>query len=108
MQNPEALREKIKKDMEKQLEAKGNTGQYYLDLVSDYMRLWDIKNQLFDDIRDRGVVTSWNNGGGQKGTKQNDSVFSVLKVSDRMTRILNDLGIKPSTEALPDDDEIDL
>ena len=105
------VRKAIKNDLMSQLKAAGNTGKYYLDLVDDYMRLWDIKNSLFGDIEDRGVVTSYNNGGGQSGMKQNDSVFSVLKVSDRMTKILNELGIKPSTTSvvmLDEDDEIDL
>ena len=104
-------RKAIENDLRSQLKANGNTGKYYLDLVEDYMQLWDIKNDLFADIDDRGVVTSYNNGGGQTGTKQNDSVFSVLKVSDRMTKILNELGIKPSTvsaAAMDEGDEIDL
>lgn len=102
------LRNAIEKDLKAQLKRNGTTGKYYLDLVDDYMKLWDIKNNLFDDIADRGVVTSYNNGGGQSGTKQNDSVFSVLKVSDRMTKILDNLGIKPSVVAVPDDDYCDL
>ena len=102
------LRKAIEKDLKDQLKRNGTTGKYYLDLVDDYMKLWDIKNNLFSDIEDRGVVTSYNNGGGQTGTKQNDSVFSVLKVSDRMTKILDNLGIKPSVVAAPDDDDCDL
>lgn len=102
------LRKAIEKDLKAQLKKNGTTGKYYLDLVDDYMRLWDIKNSLFSDISDRGVVTPYNNGGGQSGTKQNDSVFSVLKVSDRMTKILDNLGIKPSVVATVDDDDCDL
>lgn len=104
----ENLRVAIEKDLKGQLERSGTTGRYYLDLVEDYMRLWDIKNSLFADIGKRGVVTEYNNGGGQSGVKQNDSVFSVLKVSDRMTRILDNLGIKPSVVAVPEDDDCDL
>jgi hypothetical protein len=109
--NEKNVRKAIKNDLLSQLQASGNTGKYYLDLVDDYMRLWDIKNSLFGDIEDRGVVTSYNNGGGQSGTKQNDSVFSVLKVSDRMTKILNELGIKPSTSGavvMDEGEDIDL
>ncbi len=106
--NVEKYRKAIEKDLRDQLKKNGTTGRYYMDLVDDYMKLWDIKNDLFSDISDRGVVTSYNNGGGQSGTKQNDSVFSVLKVSDRMTKILDNLGIKPSLVADQEDDDCDL
>lgn len=109
MQNKsKRLRNAIEKDLKDQLKRNGTTGKYYLDLVDDYMELWDIKNNLFSDIADRGVVTAYNNGGGQTGTKKNDSVLSVLKVSDRMTKILDNLGIKPSVAEVPDDDDCDL
>jgi len=103
-------RKAIENDLKNQLKALGNTSKYYMDLVDDYMKLWDIKNNLFADIEERGVVTTYNNGGGQCGSKQNDSVFSVLKVSDRMTKILDNLGIKPSAVLIDDgdDEEIDL
>ena len=104
----ESQRRAIERDLKAQLKRNGTTSKYYLDLVDDYMRLWDIKNSLFSDIIERGVVTAYNNGGGQSGVKQNDSVFSVLKVSDRMTRILDNLGIKPSVVAAGDDDDCDL
>lgn len=104
----ENLRAVIEKDLKAQLERNGTTGRYYVDLVEDYMRLWDIKNSLFADIGARGVTTAYNNGGGQSGVKQNDSVFSVLKVSDRMPRILDNLGIKPSVVAVSEDDDCDL
>lgn len=106
--NVENYRKTIEKDLKRQLEQNGTTGKYYLDLVDDYMRLWDIKNKLFQDIADRGVVTPYNNGGGQSGTKQNDSVVSVLKVSERMTKILDNIGIKPSLVSKQEDNDCDL
>ncbi len=106
--NVENYRKTIEKDLKRQLEQNGTTGKYYLDLVDDYMRLWDIKNKLFQDITDRGVVTPYNNGGGQSGTKQNDSVVSVLKVSERMTKILDNIGIKPSLVSKQEDNDCDL
>ena len=101
-------RNTIKKDLINQLAKNGNTSRYYLDLVDDYMRLWDTKNALFEDIEERGVVTSYNNGGGQSGFKQNDSISQALKVSDRMTKILDSLGIKPSLVVVDDDEDDDI
>lgn len=101
-------RNTIKSDLINQLAKNGNTSRYYLDLVEDYMNLWDTKNALFDDIKERGVVCEYNNGGGQKGCKQNDSVPGVLKVNAQMTKILDSLGIKPSLVLVDDDDEDDI
>ena len=54
------------------------------------------------------VVCTYNNGGGQTGCKQNDSVPAVLKVNAQMTKILDSLGIKPSLVLVDDDDEDDI
>ena len=57
------------------------------------------------EIRDRGVVVTYDNGGGQKGIKKNDSIDQRIKVSAQMLKILDSLGIKP-TESEVDDDEL--
>lgn len=103
----EKQKKAIKNALVKQLKMNGTTGKYYMDLVEDYMRMWDIKNMLFEDVETRGVVTEYNNGGGQTGKKQNDSVATLLKVNDRMTKILDSIGIKPQLVAVQaDDDEL--
>lgn len=79
--------------------------QYYIDLVEKYMDFWDIENDLIDDIRERGVAVTYDNGGGQKGIKKNDSIDQRIKVSAQMLKILDSLGIKP-TESEADDDEL--
>jgi len=48
------LREAILSDLTDQLDRNGTTGQYYSDLVKDYMKLWDTKNRLILDIELRG------------------------------------------------------
>ena len=101
----EKQKKAIKNALKKQLKINGTTGKYYLDLVEDYMDLWEIKNKLFADVKQRGVVTEYDNGGGQKGKTPHDSVAAVLKVNDRMTRILDSLGIKPQVVAVSADDD---
>ena len=106
--------EKIKQDLLDQLDRNGTTGEYYVDLVNDYMNLWVTKCLLTDDIQRRGVNVKYNNGGGQTGMKKNDSVEQLLKVNAQMLRLLADLGIKWLTEpgekktsgGEPDDDEL--
>ncbi len=94
-------------DLLDQLERNGTTGQYYIDLVSDYMDLWATKSLLVDDIQQRGVTVLYNNGGGQKGRKKNDSVEQRIKVNAQMLKLLSELGIKPvQLDGDDDDDEM--
>lgn len=100
------LYKKIRQDLIDQLERNGTTGQYYYDLVDDYMDMWVTKCLLVEDIQKRGVNVEYNNGGGQKGFKKNDSVELRIKVNVQMTKLLSELGIKPSQAYGGYDDEL--
>ncbi|CRZ34599.1 P27 family predicted phage terminase small subunit [Herbinix hemicellulosilytica] len=93
----------IKQDLLDQLERNGTVGQYYIDLVNDYMELWDTKKKLIADIKDRGVTVKWQNGANQWGHKKNDSVDMLVKVNQQMIKLLAALGLKPSQDGDPDD-----
>lgn len=90
------LRKAIKTDLLEQLERNGTVGQYYQDLVSDYMQLWDIKNMLIEDIEDRGAVVEYVSNTGTSNKKKNDSVGELVKVNDRMVKLLDAIGITPA------------
>ncbi|MFP4042886.1 MAG: P27 family phage terminase small subunit [Bacteroidales bacterium] len=89
-------REKIRKDLLDQLERNGVHGEHYVDLIDDYMSLWDIKNELIEDIEDKGVNIRYQNGENQFGYKKNDSVVNLHKTNNQMLKILSNLGLKPS------------
>ena len=57
----------IRKDLLDQLERNSTVGQYYHDLVEDYMDMWIEKCLAMADISERGVIVEYNNGGGQAG-----------------------------------------
>ena len=99
-----ARKTEIKKDLLDQLERNGVYGKHYLDLINDYMSLWDIKNKLIEDIKKRGVSVYWCNGGGQEGYKKNDSIAELNKTNAQMLKILNELGLKPSRSDGDQDD----
>lgn len=105
-ESPVQKKKAIKEDLLDQLERNGTVGKYYVDLIGDYMRLWEAKNMLLSDIESRGVVVEYNNGGGQTGAKKNDSVDQALKVSTQMLKILDGLGIKPTTSGGDPDEEL--
>ena len=95
----------IKTDLVDQLDINGTTGKYYLDLVNDYMDMWVTKCLLVDDIQQRGVTVKYDNGGGQKGNKKNDSIEQRIKVNAQMLKLLNELGIKPTQDGGGDGDD---
>jgi len=84
----------IKRDLIDQLERNGVYGSHYMDLVEDYMSLWDIKNALIKDIKKRGVAVEYQHGKNQWGIKKNDSIAELNKTNAQMLRILTDLGLK--------------
>lgn len=86
----------VRRDLLDQLERNGTAGEYYTDLVNDYMDMWVTKCLLVDDIQQRGVNISYDNGGGQKGKKKNDSVELRIKINAQMLKLLSDLGVKAS------------
>ena len=97
----------IQNDLIDQLERNGVVGNQYQDMISDYMALWSIKNNLIMDIRARGVSVAWNNGGGQCGFKKNESIAELNKTNAQMLKILNELGLKAGrTEVKEDDPEM--
>lgn len=99
------LRLIIEKDLKDQLQEKGAIHSYYIDLVDDYMALWDVKNMLIEDINERGVTVP-----GMHGQKKNDSVGELNKTNAQMLRILAELGLKVTDIEKPDpnndDDEL--
>ena len=100
------LREQIRQDLIDQLERQGIYGRHYLDLVEDYMALWDTKNDLIRDIKERGVTVRYQNGQNQWGHKKNDSVDNLVKVNKQMLMLLKELGLRAGNfEADSDDDE---
>ena len=94
----------IRNDLLAQLERNGTGGQYYEDLVEDYMALWDTKTKLIADIRERGVTVLYITSAGEN-LKKNDSVSDLVKVNGQMLKLLTELGIQPA-QADTEDDEL--
>ena len=98
------LRNEIREDLITQLKTKEMYQKVYIDLVDDYMALWDIKNRLILDIREKGIYVEWVNGK-QSGERKNESIQETLKVNTQMLKILSELDLKPSPKSEEDDDD---
>lgn len=85
--------EKIKENLISQLKKRKADEEVYRDLVDDYVAMWNIKNQLIDDINTRGVQVKTFNSNGQEVYKKNDSIVELPKYNTQMLKLLNDLGL---------------
>lgn len=97
----------IKQDLLDQLERDGVCGNHYLDLINDYMSMWEIKNKLIKDSKEH-PYTEWKNSETSFGRKKNDSVDQAIKVNMQMIKILDFLGIKPSKQDGDLDDDMEM
>lgn len=89
-------RAKIKQDLLEQLERNVTTGQFYKDLIEDYMQMWDTKNKLIADLKKRGPVVEYTSNNGTVNKRKNESVGEFLKVNAQMAKLLDSIGIKPA------------
>lgn len=98
---------RIKNNLLFQLKSKGAHEDAYIDLVNDYMSMWQIKNQLISDINARGVQVKTFNSHGQEVYKKNDSIVELPKYNSQMLKLLNDLGLSAlEVDSGDDDDDI--
>ena len=100
-------RASIRRSLLAQLEAMGADQDHFVDLVRDYMSLYDVKNKLVKDIKERGVMYTDLSSVGVEMQKNNPSVRELVNVNRQMLALLRELGI--STDTVPpreDDDEM--
>ncbi len=95
----------VEQSLREQLRLQEKTGQFYQDLVSDYMFYWDLKKKLIKDIKEKGIRYSAINGNGIKVEKPNESVQNLQKTTVTMLKILSDLNLKePLHDSDPEDE----
>lgn len=96
----------VKKDLISQLECRNADISVFKDLIEDYMSFWLTKEMLRVDIENTGIRVEYNNGGGQRGYKDNPSIERLLKVNAQMLKILSELDIKTSGVMSEIEDEL--
>lgn len=95
---------KIKEDLLNQLEVLGKYDAFNIDLVEDYMTLYDLKREVKKDIHDKGLRYKTTNGNGFVIEKPNESILNFTKINTQMLKILNDLGLKEPSSDPGDED----
>ena len=99
----------IKQSLLNELEMNGNTQDFFVSLVDDYLEMWVISRQLMDDIAENGVYIIYQNGKNQSGRTKNSSIQELTKVNAQMLKILQQLKIEAKTiDSLENDDDDEL
>lgn len=96
----------IKRDLIEQIKLKGADTPAFRDLIEDYMTLWLTKELLRVDIETTGIRVAYDNGGGQKGFKDNPSIERQIKVNTQMLKLLAQLDITTNNIANTVEDEL--
>ena len=84
----------VKMSLIRQLELRGLSAEFYMDLVNDYIYYWSLKKKLISDIKSKGLRYKTINGNGVEVEKTNDSVVNLQKTTATMLKILADLRLK--------------
>lgn len=84
----------VKMSLIRQLELRGMSAEFYMDLVNDYIYYWSLKKKLVADIKSKGLRYKTVNGNGMTVEKANESVVNLQKTTVTMLKILADLKLK--------------
>lgn len=97
-------RKEIHQALLHQVDPSGSSEQkHFLDLIDDYMKFWDIKEMLLEDIARRGVVVEYTSNAGITNRKKNESVDQLQRINAQMLKILTQLELKPVPEGEADE-----
>lgn len=96
----------IKADLMAQLQNQRKDGQHFIDLINDYLFLYDLKKNMQKDIKNKGLRYETMSGSGVKTEKPNENVQNILKVNAQMLKILSELDLKEPS-AVADGDNSD-
>ena len=103
----ETLRQRIKKSLEDQLKAKGADIELFKNQVNDYMTMWDLKEQLKDDIAENGLRLMYKTANGGEVEKDNPSVKQIPLINKQMLMLLKQLEISTDNAARDGSDQGD-
>lgn len=95
----------VRQDLLDQLDRNGRYTAYEIDLINDYMALWEIAKKLAQDIKERGVNCEIPLADGRTKRVKNESVGELLKTNAQMLKLLDGLNLR-TIAASEEDDEL--
>ncbi len=103
----ETVRKRVKTSLEDQLKAKGADIDLFIDQIKDYMTMWDLKEQLKDDIEENGLRLMYRTANGGVAEKDNPSVKQIPLINKQMLMLLKQLDISTDNAARDGSDQSD-
>lgn len=97
----------IRNDLNEQLLSQHKYGKQFEDMVEDYIFFVILKENLQNDIRDKGLRYKATTGNGYITEKPNESVKNLKDINAQMLKILQDLELKAPEEGPKVGDEGD-
>ena len=102
----EETKKKVLKSLQDQLKNKDADIEVFMDILNDYMALYEIKETLEMDIKKRGVYFSAKAASGRATIKKhNQSVNDLCMVNKQMLVILEKLGLTTDKTIKESNDE---
>ena len=86
--------EAIRRSLLDQLIAQNKNTDYCVGLVEDYMAHWRLKEQMREDIEERGLWVEVTGGNGFTAEKRNPSIRDFKDETSIMLQILDKLDLK--------------
>jgi len=97
---------KIENSLLEQLALLGAMKEHYIDLIRDYISLWETKTDLMKDIEAEGVSYKEHSSTGNLVKKNNPSVKDFVMVNKQMLSLLKELGLNTSNAGDGESDEL--
>ena len=94
----ETIRKRVEKSLKQQLVSKGADVEIFKNMIDDYMRLWDLKEMYFEDVKENGRRVDG---------KENTSPKQIPIVNRQMLAILKQMDITTDNVVREDGEDND-
>lgn len=98
--------QRLEKSLKEQLKRKGAYEYHFEKMVDDYISLFETKEELKNDVKEKGATLTEYNVKGFEVHKTNPSIAEITRVNAAMLKILDNLGIR-ADDNIPKGDEDD-
>lgn len=95
---PKTIRKRVEKSLRQQLVSKGADVEIFKNMIDDYMRLWDLKEMYFEDVKENGLRVDG---------KENTSPKQIPIVNRQMLAILKQMDITTDNVVREDGEDND-
>lgn len=97
---------RIKSSLLEQLDKNGLNMPFYIDKIETYMTLWISKKILQNDIEEYLITNKIGGTDSTENREQSETSLKIIKIDERMGKILKELNITPKSVSIEVEDEL--